>query len=340
MKLSIVTALAAVSVVISLAGCGTPGPALGGIAGGTALLGVAPGQEIEQVYYLGMFDPLEQLPPSVYRITVHGQASAMSLTKFASGWVPAAMCDTLNTNIQFNESGRIQLTGDASGADTAAWEEAKAKAVEAKLEYDNAEKLLTAAKGKLEELNKPVEDAKKDLLEKEKALADETDATKKPALEEAVNKAKTALTKAQEELKAKAKEIEAATKAIEDAKLVVAAAKTHAEDTAGLAQEQKRISAASLKLGRRMIMFGPEGFMEAPKDHRLVIVMGSDPSKFFEAIGTGLQQVVDVQQESALSGAHAAVMNEYYAVTKDYERALQMKADLGGLRDELRGGQP
>jgi hypothetical protein len=43
-------------------------------------------------------------------------------------------------------------------------------------------------------------------------------------------------------------------------------------------------------------MFGPEGFREAPRDHRLVIVMGSSPQKFFSAVDSALGLVASVTQ--------------------------------------------
>ena len=48
--------------------------------------------------------------------------------------------------------------------------------------------------------------------------------------------------------------------------------------------------------GRRLVMFGPEGFREAPKDHRLVVVMGSDPSAFFGAVDRALGTVAEATQ--------------------------------------------
>ena len=48
-------------------------------------------------------------------------------------------------------------------------------------------------------------------------------------------------------------------------------------------------------------MFGPEGFREAPKDHRLVIVMGASPEAFFGAIDRALGIVADVRQGSRQS---------------------------------------
>lgn len=98
---------AAAAVLAGTAGCTTE-QALWG-AGATTVFGAAsPGNEIEQTYYLGVFDPLEQVPPSLYRIRVHGQASALSRTRFASGWVPAPLADALDTRFEFDgESGRL-----------------------------------------------------------------------------------------------------------------------------------------------------------------------------------------------------------------------------------------
>jgi hypothetical protein len=40
----------------------------------TGLGAMTPGHEIEQIYYLGSFDPQEQVPPALYRVRVRGQA--------------------------------------------------------------------------------------------------------------------------------------------------------------------------------------------------------------------------------------------------------------------------
>lgn len=54
----------------ALSGCDTTGAIIGGIAGITVLAGLSPSNEIDQVYYLGVFDPQEQIPPTVYRVRV------------------------------------------------------------------------------------------------------------------------------------------------------------------------------------------------------------------------------------------------------------------------------
>ena len=137
---------------------------IGGTLGLTLVGGATPSHEIQQIYYLGAFDPQGQVPPTVYRIRVHGQASFISFTKFASGWVPAPLIDSLSSSVGFK-------------------------------------------------------DEKSSTIEISDAAAKEF---------------------------------------------------------------------GKLTTGRRLMMFGPEGFREAPKDHRLVIVMGSNPSAFFEAIDSTL----------------------------------------------------
>ncbi len=56
---------------------------------------------------------------------------------------------------------------------------------------------------------------------------------------------------------------------------------------------------------RRFMLFGPEGFREAPRDHRLVIVMGASPEEFFNAIDRSLGTIAKVQREE-LDGAFSA----------------------------------
>lgn len=150
-----------------------------GAAIATAVGAVIPGHDIEQVYYLGSFDPQEQVPPALYRVRVRGQASIISWMSFGSGWVPAELVDSLGSSVEINKAdGKIVMT---------------------------------------------------------KASHDQL---------------------------------------------------------------------STLKIGRRLMQFGPEGFREVPKDHRLVIVMGSNPENFFaamdEALGAVSQAKVD-QDSHALN---------------------------------------
>jgi hypothetical protein len=145
----------------------------------TGLGAMTPGHEIEQIYYLGSFDPQEQVPPALYRVRVRGQASIISWMRFGSGWVPAEFIDSLGSSVEINKSdGKIVMT------------------------------------------------------------------------------------------------------------------------KAGNDQLSK------LTFGRRLIQFGPEGFREVPKEHRLVILMGSSPEKFFQAIDEALGAVTKAkvdQDNSALN---------------------------------------
>jgi hypothetical protein len=154
---------------MSLQGCHSlAAQVTGGIVGTTFLGARSVGSEIQQTYYLGVLDPESQVPTQVYRLRVHGQGSALGFTRFGSGWVPAAIADSLGTNISFDK--------DSSGPS--------------------------------------IQSASKD-------------------------------------------------------------------------------STAVLKPGRRLVLFGPEGFREAPADQRLVIVMGSDPSAYFQGIETALGNVAE-----------------------------------------------
>lgn len=163
------------------AGC-SPEEIVAGAAVTTVLGASSPTHEIQQIYYLGVFDPQEQLPPTVYRIRVHGQTSFISFARFASGWVPAPLIDSLSASVDFKE--------ETSGA-------------------------VAIDQGASESLSK-------------------------------------------------------------------------------------------LTTGRRLMMFGPEGFLEAPANHRLVVIMGSNPEAFFKAIDTSLGTIAEArfaQQSSQLDRA-------------------------------------
>ena len=56
----------------------------------------------------------------------------------------------------------------------------------------------------------------------------------------------------------------------------------------GASSEPSDAKDTSALSGRRLMMFGPEGFREAPRNHRLVVVMGSSPEKFFSAVDEAL----------------------------------------------------
>ena len=176
-----------VLLVLALSGCGALTVAqrnqVGAVAA-TALLGHIPTSNIQQVYYLGVFDPRDQLQPMFYRVRVQGQASAIARTGFASGWVRAELVDSL--------SGRVSTPFD-----------------------------------------KPVA----------------------PQAEGAVQ----------------------------------------GNGATGAARADQELKAGALS-GRRLMLFGPEGFREAPANHRLVIVMGADPSAFFSGVDQALGLVAQATQ--------------------------------------------
>lgn len=178
---------------LALAGaaCNTPNQTVGLAAGAAALGGYAPTNEIEQIYYLGVFDPQEQVPQTVYRVRVRGQSSFLSATKYASGWVPAAVIDSLGGQVRLDDK-----CGDVT------------------------------TKG--------------------------------------------------------------------------------GEVVPGLASD------------RRMVVFGPEGFREAPREHRLVIVMGSSPEAFFKGVDEAL---------GTLSRAHVEQLHGEFE-----KEVLRTLAETGALR--------
>lgn len=170
--------------------CSAPAQIAGGVAGATIYGSRAPGTEIEQIYYLGTFDPQNQMKPEMYRVRVHGQASAISGVKFGSGWAPAALVDSLNSSFKFDKNAST-VTSEGN------------------------------------------------------TLTD------------------------------------------------------------------------SLGYGRKQVLFGPEGFREAPRNHRLVIVMGSSPEDFFAAVDTVLgtvsnseQYIREVSVDSELLAGLSAILSE------------------------------
>lgn len=161
--------------------------------------------KIHQIYYLGIFDPLEQVPPSLYRIRVRGQADFISRTNYAAGWVPAALVDSLGGSIAFDPESKELRFGPPGG----------------------------------------------------------------------------------------------------DAKV-------------------------ELETGRRMMLFGPEGFREAPAGHRLAIVMASDPSKFFEAIDDVLGQLSAAKalSQSDPRTSKEAVLDRVLAATRERDALERLDLDV------------
>ncbi|MBI3786051.1 MAG: hypothetical protein HY270_21910 [Deltaproteobacteria bacterium] len=197
-----------------LPGCLTP-IEWGAVGGGAAtLLAAFPAaQEIEQIYYLGSFDPQGQLPPEFYRVTVRGQASLMSQMQFGSGWVKAEVLDSLSSHFKSEKSGEVTASGTDSTVDLGA-------------------------------------------------------------------------------------------------------------------------------RGRRLVLFGPEGFREAPRDHRLVIVMGSSPEAFFQAMDQSLGIVARVQEMQRGSAVTQAIFGEYTRITQELEQLQDIRLDAEtGILSQSGGAQ-
>lgn len=181
---------------------------IGGVVGTTVFTGLSPSNSLEQIYYLGIFDPHEQLPATIYRVTVRGQASSFSQMSFGSGWVNSRVVDSLATPISVNpKTGKVNIG--------------------------------KAEDGELSELTG----------------------------------------------------------------------------------------------NRRLVLFGPEGFREAPKDHRLVIVMGASPEAYFQAIDQALGTIAEVQHEQLQGTAKEKVMQALLNASNQQERLkdLEMDAKLMSL---------
>ena len=166
--------------------------------------------KIEQTYFLGVFDPQEQLPPSLYRVRLIGTSSATSQVNYAAGWVPADFVDSLSTRIRF-EDGQLRLENKDDSSDS-----------------------------------------------------------------------------------------------------------------------------HGLTTGRRLMLFGPEGFREAPADHRLAVVMAGDPSKFFETIDAALGQLSAAQSLQATSAPLVkAELNELTRQALSEKLALmEIENSIGKEGDE------
>lgn len=178
---------------LAAGGCTLTDKITGGVAGGTLVLAQAPSQELVQTYYVGIFDPQDQVPQAVYRIRLRGQSSFLSQAKIQAGWVPAPVADSLTTSFSLFAS-QAAKPGEGGGG----------------------------------------------------ALA-----------------------------------VDPSTRI----------------DPVTLSGPDRN------RLNRRLLVFGPEGFREAPSDNRFVVVAGSSPEAFFQAVSETLGEVA-----SARDGAGTRVL--------------------------------
>ena len=100
---------------------------------------------------------------------------------------------------------------------------------------------------------------------------------------------------------------------------------TELEFTTGDASRQ-----AKLTPGRRLMLFGPEGFREAPANHRLVIVMGSNADSYFESIEKVLGAVAAAKREQALTPEERQgdVIKRLLELSEEQGRIQRLKADF------------
>jgi hypothetical protein len=61
--------------------------------------------------------------------------------------------------------------------------------------------------------------------------------------------------------------------------------------------------------GRGLVMFGPEGFREAPRNHRLVIVMGTSPETVEQAFASALGTVARVRSGESTAGLDRGIID-------------------------------
>lgn len=80
---------------------------------------------VTQTYYVGVADPLGQLPPSLYRITLRGESTWFNTTRYASGWVKSELVDSLQSRIHFDDDGEVQVDAGSEsvslGSDRRLW---------------------------------------------------------------------------------------------------------------------------------------------------------------------------------------------------------------------------
>lgn len=197
--------LAACLLLALLSGCGNltdAQKALGTF--GTGILGVTPSSELQQTYYLGVFDPQDQLPPTLYRVRVKGQASPLNFTQYASGWLPAEVADSLTGAPRFQADGKLGAFERVEGG------------------------------------------------------------------------------------------------------------------------------GGTFETGRRLVMFGPDGFREAPRNYRLVIVMGSDPQKFFQGVQEALGTVAAATQGSGGAQFEREIFQELLKLHADRDKFFNLLLDTQG----------
>lgn len=89
---------------------------------------------------------------------------------------------------------------------------------------------------------------------------------------------------------------------------------------------------SKLTIGRRLMQFGPEGFRAVPKDHRLVILMGSSPEGFFNAMDKALGAVSQAQLDQDSRTLNGLL---FEALTKVRAEQQLVEAQLEAAKEQF-----
>lgn len=80
--------------------------------------------------------------------------------------------------------------------------------------------------------------------------------------------------------------------------------------------------------GRRLMLFGPEGFRKAPENHRLVVIMGSSPEDVEQAFASALGTVA--QARFGRSGT--ALDRDLFGLLLDLRQEQEQLKAVGGVQ--------
>jgi hypothetical protein len=88
----------------------------------------------------------------------------------------------------------------------------------------------------------------------------------------------------------------------------------------GSAEVTKAETSSALDAGRGLWMFGPEGFREAPRNHRLVIVMGASPETVEQAFASALGTVAMVRAGQPAVGLESEIFAALLTLANEREQ--------------------
>jgi hypothetical protein len=91
---------------------------------------------------------------------------------------------------------------------------------------------------------------------------------------------------------------------------------------------EQSIRSASQQLNRRLVMFGPEGFREAPSNHRFVVVAGSSPESFFAAVDQVLGDVASARDGAGTRVLRSDLLDILSGLSADRRVAETLKRGL------------